>query len=96
MTTSTAGMSFNSPPATERACGFEGDVVDTDEYQNYYNFESTNLNRQSALFNSGKRSSYMNIQNFEANDEVCPEDQMDQRSLSVSVKNLSAWMWQQR
>jgi len=36
MTTSTAGMSFNSPPATERACGYDGELVDEEECANYY------------------------------------------------------------
>lgn len=42
MTISTAGMSFNSPPATERACGYDVEagqfIVDEDsgEAINYY------------------------------------------------------------
>jgi len=36
MTTSTAGMSFNSPPATERENGYE---VQIDENEIYYNVD---------------------------------------------------------
>ena len=54
MTTSTAGMSFNSPPATERACGFDNEDYMEDCEANQANFEM-----------KPKRSSYINIQNFE-------------------------------
>lgn len=46
MTISTAGMSFNSPPATERACGYDVEagqfIVDEDSGEAihyYYNAE---------------------------------------------------------
>lgn len=57
ITTSTAGMSFNSPPATERVHGYDVEG-DTDE-PNYYGVDPVQL------FKSGKRTSFINIQNFD-------------------------------
>jgi len=55
VTTSTAGMSFNSPPATERAqYGYDVEG-DTDE-PNYYGVVDP-----VQLFKSGKRDSFINI-----------------------------------
>ena len=55
-------MSFNSPPATERACGFDNE----EDCGNYYMVDESNH----PLFgNKPKRSSYINIQNFECGND---------------------------
>lgn len=66
MTTSTAGMSFNSPPGTEIECVYDDEHYDEEECPNYYNVD---CEPHQPLFNKhckrGSQGSYINIQNFE-------------------------------
>ena len=70
MTTSTAGMSFNSPPATERA-GFDNE----EEYANYY---MVDCEPHHPVFGCNpQQSSYINIQNFESGNDPSSSQQAE-------------------
>lgn len=59
ITTSTAGMSVNSPPATDRECHYDQEIGE--ECDNYY---TVDCEPQQPMFNKMKtkmRGSYMNI-----------------------------------
>lgn len=68
MTTSTAGMSFNSPPATARDCGYDQDAhggaeVDADcmDMANYYTVDGDQYEQM--LFNPDANKTKRNICN---------------------------------
>ena len=67
MTTSTAGMSFNSPPATARDFGYGDGDAHGGEIMDYYNIDGVDSKKKN-LFTSNEQGKRNNTQ---SNDYEC-------------------------
>jgi hypothetical protein len=85
MTTSTAGMSFNSPPATARDFGYGDGDAHCGEIMDYYNIDGMETKKQS-LFTSNEQGKRNNTQSNEQQSNQVKSKQ----NLSLKLQQQSA------